>query len=115
MECFEHFSYQFHFGVWNSTEHIAVGMDSAVRVFDIRKHLSHSFQYSQALVTHNELHPIQLSALELQYAERDVPQVVVWNARYCGPGRRHVAHTKLGLAVVLLSAPAARSMFPLHC
>ena len=109
MECFEHFSYQFHFGAWNSTEHIAVGMDSAVRMFDIRKHLSHSFQYSQALVTRNELHPIQLSALELRYAERDIPQVV------CGPGRRHVAHTKLGLAVVLLSAPAARSMFPLHC
>ena len=39
-------------------------MDCATLVFGVRKHFSHSFQHTQALVPNNEFHAVQSSAFE---------------------------------------------------
>ena len=64
MDRLEHLGYQFYLGTRNNGKHIAVKMDCATLVFGVRKHFSHGFQHTQALVPNNEFHAVQSSAFE---------------------------------------------------
>jgi len=64
MKSARNLGYRLHLGFGNHAEHIAVEMDDAALVFDLRKYFSHGLQHTQALVTDNELHTIQAAAFE---------------------------------------------------
>ena len=60
----KHLSYQFRLGTRRYREDIAVEVNRTPLVFGLRKHFSHSFQHTKALVTNHQFDPIQTTATQ---------------------------------------------------
>ena len=64
MNRLKHLGYQLYFRARNDGEHIAIKVDRTALIFGVWEHFSHSFQHTQALVSHDELYAIQTTATQ---------------------------------------------------
>ena len=59
VDSFQHLRHIFDLGFGHNGEYISVKMHHTALVLGLRKHLSHSLQHPQALVSNNELNPFK--------------------------------------------------------
>ena len=78
----EHLGHQLCLGTRCNSENVAVDVDSTLLVLGLRKHFSHSFQHTEALVAHHQLDPIQTTATE-PLKEIDPTGLVFFHALNC--------------------------------